>query len=694
VNGQLAELDSTGTFSVSVPLREGPNLIEVIASDLAGNVEHTLLTLAMVDEGQGLFGTVTGITTISPGIIRITLDTTSEGVQRVETTANTILEVPGKGQATASDVSVGDFLALWVETRDGRLEALSILVRPAVPVLHAHVTGSAVELQARQASLMDGDGNLVTADLDPADQVLEPGQLVTALVNQDVRTGRLTISGTEPADAKIGRLQRALETAIDAAAADNQSNLEERLKSNISGAITALLEIGNRVDAELNSLVFVPALDSSRGRYDGVLTGFGLETHTVKITGVVQDVDPDGGMVFVSPQEGPSVELHVTDETDISVFGRTRSIQNLKIGHQIESLYEPLTFDPPSGQAKSIVVFFPSLRQDLVRSLLAQLQSTQIRGVIIQADSSTLVVRLATGEIVDLTITSGTGVKVAGEPASVAGLDPVLPVIVVYDPATMEALSIDQTTERPGQDFISGVVRSFIPKVQPGIIIPGNEEVGNLLVSTVDGGVATLSITFGTTIEVEGEGRGIDAVKVGDLVRPSSRYDTGTGEVQRLVLNAPSFRGTIRGKFTAPSGRRYLTVSTDDLKLVTVTVSESTLVFKGNEQADFETLESGERIVSGLYNPLTLRASQLAVRPPKTVEGSGVVAAVDKGRGIVTLAPDVGDEVALLVPNKLGIVFVDGAPSSLQGVEVGDLVELVFYSPENKIVVKIVIRSQ
>lgn len=118
VNGQLVGLEATGHFSVSVPLNEGPNLIEIIASDFAGNVAQKLLTLTSANSGQGLFGAVTSITTVSPGIIRISLDTTSEGVQRVQTTPNTVFEVPGKDPATASNISVDDFLALWVEESD------------------------------------------------------------------------------------------------------------------------------------------------------------------------------------------------------------------------------------------------------------------------------------------------------------------------------------------------------------------------------------------------------------------------------------------------------------------------------------------------------------------------------------------------------------------------------------------------
>ncbi|GAJ17309.1 unnamed protein product, partial [marine sediment metagenome] len=46
VNGELAEVDEEGNFAMMVVLEEGPNIIEVIASDLEGNQEsHTLVII-------------------------------------------------------------------------------------------------------------------------------------------------------------------------------------------------------------------------------------------------------------------------------------------------------------------------------------------------------------------------------------------------------------------------------------------------------------------------------------------------------------------------------------------------------------------------------------------------------------------------------------------------------------------------
>ena len=48
INGELAEVDEEGNFTMMVVLEEGPNIIEVIASDLEGNQESRTLVIMYV----------------------------------------------------------------------------------------------------------------------------------------------------------------------------------------------------------------------------------------------------------------------------------------------------------------------------------------------------------------------------------------------------------------------------------------------------------------------------------------------------------------------------------------------------------------------------------------------------------------------------------------------------------------------
>ena len=48
VNGNVADVDEGGNFTMMVVLEEGPNIIEVIASDLEGNEESRTLVIIYV----------------------------------------------------------------------------------------------------------------------------------------------------------------------------------------------------------------------------------------------------------------------------------------------------------------------------------------------------------------------------------------------------------------------------------------------------------------------------------------------------------------------------------------------------------------------------------------------------------------------------------------------------------------------
>ena len=51
VNEEITTADANGVFVVSIVLEEGPNIIEVIASDEAGNVASAILTITLVEGG-------------------------------------------------------------------------------------------------------------------------------------------------------------------------------------------------------------------------------------------------------------------------------------------------------------------------------------------------------------------------------------------------------------------------------------------------------------------------------------------------------------------------------------------------------------------------------------------------------------------------------------------------------------------
>ena len=51
INGVVVPLDGSGSFEVLLTLDPGPNIIEVVASDLEGNEETVVLAVVSLPEG-------------------------------------------------------------------------------------------------------------------------------------------------------------------------------------------------------------------------------------------------------------------------------------------------------------------------------------------------------------------------------------------------------------------------------------------------------------------------------------------------------------------------------------------------------------------------------------------------------------------------------------------------------------------
>ena len=433
-------------------------LLLIVAA--AGTAKSTTL---QAQELVGLFGEVTGITTPSSGLYELTLVTTTKDVQRVVATdENTSVTIPGRERAQPADISLGDFLAVLAGGADNRLEAVRILVKPNRAVVHAHITGSLVGAVGEQVSIMDRVGNVVTADVFLEGKGIDPAEVVTAVVRQDIKTGGLSILAAQPADANITRLAIALQSAVDTGATENRENLGSRLRASTTGHLTTLQEILYRVGPDLG-FFYTQALERTLRSHEERLATFDLGAPTVKLAGFIQDIDRPRGIISVSQQEGPQVQLKLTAETTIRLFGVDVHPENLSTGQhagqRIESVY-----DPQTGEAHTINVIVPVLGDNLVGSLLAQARMGELEGTVTAVVPPAVVVTLATDMPFRLTTTPDTRIRVEERPADLQRLFLGARVKVRYDPSTIQALAIDTFDENPGQEFISGVVKSLKPQ--------------------------------------------------------------------------------------------------------------------------------------------------------------------------------------------------------------------------------------
>ena len=630
----------------------------------------------------GLFGQVSAVADPAPGLTVVTLDSTAIGTVDVEISEISLVRVPGQERGSASDIRPGDFLAVLAEERSGQsLLALSVLVKPDAPVSTAHFRGAAIPAAGDQVLLMDGDGNVLVADLILRGGRIDFFEVVTAVLSQDVRTGAISILGAESVDAKLARLETALENASSTRAEQNIQNLSQRLRAGTTGHLTTAQGILDRADPSFTRPLR-DALNSALQAHGKRLQSFGAGRPSLKVSGTIQVLGE--GIVRVSQRKGPELELRFTAATDIRLFGGPGDSGVLDVGFQIEALYDPQTCRAQSCEARSIDVLFPVLNEGLARHLLRQIRTMELEGTVspdTQAPRLRLV--LASGRTVTLTTTDDTRIRVSEDPAVLSDLAPGDSVKVRYDPETMEALSIDTFDERPGRAFISGVVSSIVTKIRPGLVMPGQTQDGNLAVLTPGGQTVVLSITDNTVIERNGLRMNIFAVRRGDLVRPVSQYTLATRQVQVLVLQAPELAGTVRGTSLTPGGTRYVTVSTDSLNLITMRVGD---------EAEFQSLAPGQRVRAREFSPASERAPALVQQPPRALRTKGTIIALDAERGIVTLIGRGDETIQLLVPQKPGIVTLNGKPASTDALGVGDEVRVAFYKP-NKVVVSMVVTA-
>ena len=161
----------------------------------------------------GIFGEVVNITGDHPravvGEFDITLNTAKGSV---EVTANpgTMIRVLGLEQPSVEDIPLGSSVAVLASNG----QADSILVKPVRPVRSRHFTG--IVTGAGEEGIVDIEddrGRMISAPLVTGPSPLRPGYMVTAVLEQDLNSGAILITGLDQALDNLKRLEAALERA-------------------------------------------------------------------------------------------------------------------------------------------------------------------------------------------------------------------------------------------------------------------------------------------------------------------------------------------------------------------------------------------------------------------------------------------------------------------------------------------------
>ena len=606
VNGRLALPDHDGNFMVNLDrdTTSNPSVIEVVATSITGETESAILPVIFSDGGEalGVFGTVTSV---SPA--ELTLETTS-GQISLATDSETTVTIHGWGSPSVSNIAKGTLVAAMTDGQHAD-SVLAVLTRPAQT---RHFTGILAGIDdSGNLTLQDNSGRQITAITSEISDFLglaSVGEVVTAVLKQDLATGDLTVTAIDRALAGAERLNAALalNQQIDSVqASTNISALRWRLAEHGVGNLTMLVD-SQPYDATEG------ALKGAGEFYAKVFSENQIGTPSADVTGLVTSIDSANGQITVQPVSGQPVMVKISANTPVAFFGERVKSGQLDLASRITIRYSI------SGNNASRVTVMAG--NTLSKVSAAQLAATagwgEVQGVLTDVGPETqvtIMVDRATGEQISLQ-TAGSAVLRNGMTVK---LDPSMEgseVFARFDPISYRLLELESLTPARNEELVSGVVQSFIPKVADG----------NLTIRTPDGRLRSFTHNTDTAIRRDGLWLFIQDVKVGDLVRPNTRVrslDGGeekAGEIIALSLKSAEaglVTGIIRGVTAGLGGEVRVTLSNIWFDLISLKVDSKTAITQQGRTLGVQDLVVGQGISLASYDPVTLEAGVLALGP-------------------------------------------------------------------------------
>ena len=683
---------------------------------------QTATVASQQPEVKGLFGTISNLSRDHPravaGETDITFDTTSGPVELTATTA-TIVRIPGLESASVENLSPGDSVA--VLSSGG--QAVNILVRTTLPERTRHFTGLVISVDEEGIiTLQSPQGDHITALALDDPQGLQPGELVTAVVQQDPPTGGLVITSLDRALDSLARITSALELAERAKASGTLEALRQRLISNSTSHLTAVREASQKADRSSRGRVR-QELETVTGAYADALYRSNAGQPRAEVTGIISSIDLQQQRVTILPKGLQEVEVAITSDTllwrspaglppgvaenwlksgtetrfYVSEFGgRETRLEQLDIASRVRVWYELDT----NSSTRVLVLPGESLGRSSADALLSLAQRGEAAGVItaVDLDAEPPTVSIndeVSGTVLNLTVSPDSTLRDGAVSVGIASLPGTL-VTANFDPGSFSIIELNTLTLDQSEATVFGVVHSFISKVVPS----------NFFILTPEGELRAFSHTDDTVIRRDGRPATIGRVRLGDLVRPGTRYRTaneegGTvlGSGQELVflsLNSPQsapVQGTIRGIAAAQDGGTLITLSNNWLELVSLLVTDDTVLTREGKPMALVNLKVGQRIITGSYDPISTDAVSLVVGPPRALPIKGEITAVDETESAITITPRRGDPVRLFVPASYP------APIKLRGtidpqfsdLQPGQQVRIGFYDPKSMEALKLVV---
>jgi hypothetical protein len=611
VNGILTLPDPEGRFSVGLDISGGANplVIEVVATSITGETESQVRPVIFSAEGgsQGLFGVVTSV---SPSEIKLQ---TGDGSVTFDVDGSTSVSIYGWKSPSVSNITPGALVGVMI---DGS-RAESVMAVASRPVRTRHFTGIVTTSQSASPgingsiTLLDSSGRQITAIITDQFGPAPVGEVVTAVLEQDITAGTLTATAYDRALSGAERVNEAL--------AMNQGIESPQATKNMTALRWRLAEHGVRnISMLLNSQPYQGWQDAVAAAEEAYAKSFSdhrIGAPSADVTGLVTAIATSLGssstkLITVQPASGQPVMVKLSDSTPVALFGeRIKSVQ-LDLASRITVRYAI-----EGNDANRVTIMAGNtLSRESSAQLAAIAGRGEAQGVLMNvggADSVvTIMVDRDSGQQVSLQ-SAGAAVYRNGSPAALDASMEGSNVFARFDPASYRLLELEVVTPSFGEELISGVIHSFIPKVASG----------NLTIRTPDGRMRSFTHRSDTPIRRDGLRVSIHDVRPGDLVRPNTRVrpSDGAGEIIALSLKTPEpgrVTGIIRGVTPGLGGQVQVTVSNIWLDLISLKVDSATEITRQGRTLGAQDLAVGQKVALASYDPVTLEAGSLALDPP------------------------------------------------------------------------------
>ena len=683
---------------------------------------QTATVASQEPEVRGFFGTVSNLSDDHPravaGETDITLDTSSGPVELTATPA-TIVRIPGLESASVENLSPGDSVAVL---SSGGL-AVNILVRTTLPARTRHFSGLVISVDEEGMVTLQGpQGDQITALAIDDPGGLQAGELVTAVVEQDPPTGGLVITGLDKAVDSLARITSALELAERAKAATTLEALRQRLISNSTSHLTAMQGAFQKAARSSRGRIR-QELETVTGIYADALDRSNAGKPRAEVTGIISSIDAQQERVTIQPNGLPEVEVAITRNTRLwqspaglppgvaenwlrsgtetqfyvrEYGGRETRFEQLDIASRVRVWYELET----NLSTRVLVLPGESLRKSTADVLRSLAELGEAAGVVTAVDLDAAPPTLSiddevSGTILKLTVLPASKLRDGEDSVGIASLPGTL-VTANFDPGSFSIIELNTLTLDQSEATVFGVVHSFIPKVVPS----------NFFILTPEGELLAFSHTDDTVIRRDGQRATITQIRLGDLVRPATRYRLAgeedvavPGSGQQLVflsLKSPQsapVRGTIRGIAVAPEGGTLITLSNNWLELVSLLVTDNTVLTREGKPMGLVDLRVGQRVLSGSFDPISSGAVSLVLGPPRSLPIKGEITSIDQTQSAITITPRRGDPVRLFVrvahPDRIKLRgTINPQFSDLRS---GQQVRIGFYDPKSMEALKLVV---